>query len=114
MLRSLCFALVLAAPGLAHAAEIKPHQHAGASPSDTAYGAAMEKMMSAMHMAPTGDPDRDFVSMMLPHHQGAVDMAEVELKFGKDPVLLAMARAIVEAQTKEMADMRAWQAKTGK
>ena len=69
------------------------------------------KMMEAMHaVTMTGDPDKDFVAMMLPHHQGAVDMAKVELQYGKDPKLRAMAEAIVKAQEDEIAEMKAWQA----
>lgn len=57
----------------------------------------------------TGDPDRDFVAMMLPHHQGAVDMAKVELRYGHDPVLRRLARNIVAAQDREIELMRHWQ-----
>jgi uncharacterized protein (DUF305 family) len=72
---------------------------------------ADHKMMEAMHaVAMTGDPDKDFVAMMLPHHQGAVDMAKVELQYGKDPKLRALAEAIVKAQEDEIAEMKAWQA----
>ena len=59
----------------------------------------------------TGNADRDFVSMMVPHHQGAIDMARIELQYGKDPVLRRMATDIVAAQQKEIAEMRHWQAK---
>jgi uncharacterized protein (DUF305 family) len=57
----------------------------------------------------TGDPDRDFVAMMIPHHQGAVDMAKTELQYGKDPALRKLARTIVAAQQKEIAQMTRWQ-----
>jgi uncharacterized protein (DUF305 family) len=73
--------------------------------------AADHKMMDAMHAAPmTGDADKDFVAMMIPHHQGAIDMAKVELQYGKDPELRAMAETIVKAQEAEIAEMKAWQA----
>jgi uncharacterized protein (DUF305 family) len=73
---------------------------------------AMDKMSKDMAAVPmTGDADRDFVGMMLPHHQGAVDMAKFELAHGKDPAMLKLARAIVAAQDKEIAQMKAWQAK---
>jgi uncharacterized protein (DUF305 family) len=88
--------------------------HALAQGNDDAKKAFMgadHKMMEAMHaVTMTGDPDKDFVAMMLPHHQGAVDMAKVELQYGKDPKLRALAEAIVKAQEDEIAEMKAWQA----
>jgi hypothetical protein len=53
--------------------------------------AAMAKMMEAMSVKPTGDVDRDFVAMMEPHHQGAIDMARAELRYGKNERLRRMA-----------------------
>jgi uncharacterized protein (DUF305 family) len=85
----------------------------GASPSDKAYAASMSKMMKDMHAKPTGKPDKDFVAMMLPHHQGAVDMAKVELQYGSDPELRQLATDIIAAQDKEIAQMKAWLAKAG-
>ena len=83
----------------------------GATP-DGSMMSAMDKMAKDMAAVPmTGDADRDFVGMMLPHHQGAVDMAKYELAHGKDPSMLKLARAIVAAQDKEIAEMKAWQAK---
>lgn len=71
----------------------------------------MTKMQDAMQKAPmNGNPDHDFASMMIPHHQGAIDMAETELKYGKDPTMRALARSIVAAQKKEIAEMRRWMA----
>ena len=84
------------------------------TPAAMAYGASMNKMMAAMDVKPTGDPDKDFVSMMMPHHRGAVDMARVELQYGRDPVLRAMADDIVKAQEKEIAAMTAWRARNGR
>ena len=72
--------------------------------------AAMMKMHEAMNHY-SGDPDRDFVQNMLPHHQGAVDMAKVELQYGKDPALIKMANNIVASQAKEIAMMKDWLAK---
>ena len=91
-----------------------PRSAGAGSRSDKAYAAAMASMMRDMNAKPTGDADRDFVTMMLPHHQGAVEMAGVELRYGKDPQLLALARAIIAAQEKEIAAMREWQAKHGR
>ena len=70
----------------------------GDSPSDKAFMESMKTMMKDMHAKPTGDADKDFVNMMLPHHQGAVDMAKVELKYGKDPMLHELATSIIAAQ----------------
>jgi uncharacterized protein (DUF305 family) len=80
------------------------------SPADQAMTAGMAKMNQAMSAAPmTGDPDRDFVAMMMPHHQGAIDMARVELQYGKDPELRRLASGIT-AQQREIQEMRRWQA----
>ena len=57
--------------------------------------AAMNEMMADMTIKPTGDLDRDFVAMMVPHHQGAVDMANAELQYGHDEQLRRLAREIV-------------------
>jgi uncharacterized protein (DUF305 family) len=77
-------------------------------PADQALMKSMDRMMKDMKAPMTGDADRDFVVMMLPHHQGAVDMAKVEIQYGKDPVLLKLANDIVEAQNREIAAMNAW------
>ena len=72
---------------------------------------AMDKMSKAMAAVPmTEDADRDFVGMMIPHHQGAIEMAKFELAHGKDPAMLKLARDVVAAQDKEIAEMKAWQA----
>jgi uncharacterized protein (DUF305 family) len=84
----------------------------GATPAEESMMSAMDRMSKDMAAVPmTGDADRDFVGMMLPHHQGAVDMAKFELAHGKDPAMLKLARAIVASQNKEIAEMKAWQAK---
>ena len=73
--------------------------------------AAHQKMMAEMEkMKPTGDADKDFVMMMIPHHQGAIDMAKVELEHGNDETLKAMAQKIIDDQQKEIDQMREWQA----
>src|SRR4051812_37359697 len=78
--------------------------------ADPAYAAQMkvhEAMMTDMgEVKPSGNPDVDFVRMMIPHHEGAVAMAEVELKFGKDESRKALARAIIKTQTEEIAEMK--------
>ena len=71
--------------------------------------AGMKKMDHDMAAAAmTGDPDHDFAAMMIPHHQGAIDMAQVELKYGKDPTLRALCQRIIVAQKKEIALMNKW------
>lgn len=88
--------------------------NAGSSDSTQAFKAADDKMMQGMSApAYTGDTDKDFVAHMIPHHQGAVDMAQVELKYGKDPELKRLARNIIKAQHDEIAFMQRWQAKHG-
>ena len=87
----------------------------GADPAFDAQMQAHEKMTLDMGgVKPSGNPDVDFVRMMIPHHQGAIDMAEAELKFGKDESRKALARQIIEAQTREIAEMKEWLAKNAK
>ncbi len=84
--------------------------HAGASDSDftAAMAQAMERMMHDMHLAtPLGDPDRDFLAMMIPHHRGAVDMAEMVLRHGRDPLVRQLAEGIIAGQSVEIAAMQA-------
>jgi uncharacterized protein (DUF305 family) len=66
---------------------------------------AMNKMAD-MTINPTGDVDRDFVAMMVPHHQGAIDMAKAELKYGHNEQLRRLAREIVAKQQQEIQLMR--------
>jgi uncharacterized protein (DUF305 family) len=68
--------------------------------------AAMNKMMADMTVAPTGDIDRDFVAMMVPHHQGAIDMALTILRFGKSEQLKRLAQEIIVTQQQEIAAMK--------
>ena len=68
--------------------------------------AAMHEMMAGMTIKPTGDVDRDFVAMMVPHHQGAIDMAKAELQYGHNEELRRLAQRIVAAQRREITVMR--------
>jgi uncharacterized protein (DUF305 family) len=67
---------------------------------------AMNKMMDGMAVKPTGDIDRDFVAMMIPHHQGAIDMAQVELRYGHSGKLHPIVQEIIVDQMNEIALMR--------
>src|SRR5260370_24536910 len=66
----------------------------------------MTKMMDAMAVKPTGDIDHDFVAMMVPHHQGAIDMAQAELRYGHNEQLRRIAQEIVVEQQQEIVAMR--------
>jgi hypothetical protein len=67
---------------------------------------AMTKMMTDMGIRPSGDIDNDFVSIMTPHHQGAIDMAQAELRYGHNEQLRRMAQEIIVTQQQEIAAMR--------
>jgi uncharacterized protein (DUF305 family) len=67
---------------------------------------AMSNMSRDMLLTPTGDIDRDFVAMMIPHHQGAIDMARAELKYGHNQELRRLAQDIVSQQQHEIAEMQ--------
>ncbi len=67
---------------------------------------AMSKMMVDMGIYPSGDVDRDFVAMMVPHHQGAIEMAQAELRYGQNEQLRRMAQEIIVTQQQEIAAMR--------
>jgi uncharacterized protein (DUF305 family) len=83
------------------------------SPASLALRGVNEKMHRDMAITLTGDADVDFVRSMIPHHQGAIDMAKIVLAFGKDPEIRPLAEAIIAAQEKEIAEMRAWLARKG-
>jgi len=77
--------------------------------------AAMSKMMAAMVVKPSGDVDRDFVAAMVPHHQGAIEMAQAELRHGRNEQLRRMAQEIIVDQMQEIAAMKlAIEEKSGK
>jgi uncharacterized protein (DUF305 family) len=94
-------------PGMDHSAMTM----ANASDSTKGFETAMAGMMKGMMMTMTGKPDLDFVQGMMPHHQGAIDMAKVVLQFGKDPEIKKLAQAVVKAQEGEIDFMKDWLAR---
>jgi hypothetical protein len=68
--------------------------------------AAMTKMMAGMDVKSSGDIDRDFTAMMIPHHQGAIDMAQAELRYGHNEQLRRIAQEIIVEQLQEIAAMQ--------
>jgi hypothetical protein len=114
---ALALAIVL---GFAAASQAAPPSAPGAGAPDAAQrseladeapflaenDAAMTKMMDGMAVKPTGDVDRDFVAMMAPHHQGAIDMAVAVLRYGHNEQLRRLAQEIIVTQQQEIAAMR--------
>jgi uncharacterized protein (DUF305 family) len=68
--------------------------------------AAMDRMMSGMEIEPSGNVDQDFAAMMIPHHQGAIDMAQAELRHGHNEQLRRIAQEIIVEQQQEIVAMR--------
>jgi uncharacterized protein (DUF305 family) len=84
------------------------YQHA-VDPKWSELNASMQKMHAAMASAePSGDFDVDFVRLMLPHHQAAIDMAKTQLMYGKDPQMRRLAQEIITDQQSEIDVMRLW------
>jgi uncharacterized protein (DUF305 family) len=84
-------------------------QPKASNPEIKALTDATMKMHRAMSAKLTGNADRDFVQGMIPHHEGAIDMAHIELRYGTDPELRKLAEDIIAAQEREIAFMRQWQ-----
>lgn len=82
------------------------------SAADTDYMASMQRMNKAMAAAPmSGDPDHDFITMMIPHHEGAVAMARAELQHGKNSAVKRLAQRTLDENLKSAAELRAQLAK---
>jgi hypothetical protein len=98
--------LAFAASPFVLAHEAHPQSQPPAASDEAAFlkenEAAMNKMMAAMDVKPSGDIDRDFVAMMAPHHQGAIDMAVIELRYGKNETLRRIAQEIIVDQMQEI------------
>lgn len=123
MIRSTLFALTLLMFPVAAMADdmagmdmkpAAPKATANGAAADAAYAKAMQKMMQQGDAAkPIGDPDHDFVVLMTPHHEAAVEMAKAYLKYGKDPVLTKLATNIIRSQDAEIRLMQEWLKKRG-
>jgi uncharacterized protein (DUF305 family) len=110
-------------PGMHHGPMHKSEKHGGGAqhgkpkgdtgPSSLAFHAINAKMHDGMDIAFTGNADIDFVRGMIPHHQGAVDMAKTVIAFGKDPQIRKLAEEVVKAQESEIALMQDWLKQNG-
>ncbi|MFN4130703.1 MAG: DUF305 domain-containing protein [Paracoccaceae bacterium] len=112
----LALALLATQPALAQSMDHTGHgaAHSMESPSSAAFAAANAKMHAGMTMDLTGDADVDFIAGMIPHHQGAVDMARIVLEHGTDPEVRKLAEAVIIAQEAEIAWMTEWLAANAK
>ena len=104
---TLILAAVLSFAGGLALADSQDKMQAMADVDMKPFMAPMDTMMTTMPMMSTGKPDADFLLLMIPHHQSAIDMAKVELKMGKDEATKAMAQKIIDAQVAEIAEMKA-------
>ena len=103
---------------VAIAAQQAMHKHAGAKSSGDPAWAELRASMKKMHVAmtsvePTGNSDADFVKLMIPHHQAAIDMAKTQLLYGKDPQMRRLAQEIITDQQSEIELMNLWLKQNG-
>jgi uncharacterized protein (DUF305 family) len=107
---ALLFALAVAAVALLASTPAALAQPASGASAEAPFlaenGRAMDRMMAGMDVTPSGDVDADFAAMMIPHHQGAIDMALAELRYGRNEQLRRIAQEIIVDQQQEIAAMR--------
>ncbi|MDQ2680096.1 MAG: DUF305 domain-containing protein [Candidatus Eremiobacteraeota bacterium] len=93
----------------AQAQTMSPQSNDQMSMPDMEMNKVMEKMNDSMKsIKMTGNTDKDFMMMMIPHHQSAIGMANVELRHGKNPKVIALARNIITNQQHEISEMESW------
>jgi uncharacterized protein (DUF305 family) len=106
----LCFfSCALAIPALQHVSGMHPNEKRAVDTGWSELKSNMEKMHDAMcSVKPSGDSDIDFVRLMIPHHQAAIDMAQTQLLNGKDPQMRRLAQEIIADQQSEIELMQLW------
>ncbi|MBL9074831.1 DUF305 domain-containing protein [Tabrizicola sp.] len=111
---TLAVTLVSALPAFSQeATDHSGHMMGDMGPASMAFMEANDRMHENMMMEYTGDADVDFIRGMIPHHQGAVEMAKIVLEHGKDPEVRKLAEAVIAAQEAEIKWMQDWLAKNG-
>ena len=95
------------------AAQMQSGSGSQMSAGDKEYMPAMDKMHKDMMAAGDPDPTKSWAKMMIPHHQGAIDMSKAVLKQTKDPKIRAMAEKVVKDQSKEIKELQDWLKKNG-
>ena len=116
MLKTLTLAVALVAPLPLFAQETTGHEGhmmGDMGPSSMAFMEANDRMHENMMMEYTGNADVDFIKGMIPHHQGAVEMAKIVLEHGTDPEVRKLAEGVIAAQEAEIKWMQDWLAKNG-
>jgi uncharacterized protein (DUF305 family) len=108
-------AFAVSAPALAqpgHQGHGAPRAGLNEPASTREFRAANERMHRDMDVRFTGQADRDFAAAMIPHHQGAIEMARIQLRHGSDPEMRRLAEHIIREQEAEIAQLRAFLART--